>query len=183
MFGAWIRKSGTIGSDPVLEIAREVARIASAKLRQPPITASDHLAAFWGSAGTFHALSWIAVDHRVVDRQLGSGRDVMHCDERDLTSDPDVRSTRMVQAQDVAFDLCGGARCNVEVVLYLNLCRRHLSSDEREFGKVHDGATFDGDDLSSRDWMPREQAAARDGARALLRLLAEPATHRSLSPR
>src|SRR5262249_13085801 len=113
--GACVRNLCTVGSDPVLKIAREVARIAVAKLRQAPITAGDELAAFRGSAGAFHALGWIAVDHRVVDRQLGSSRDVVHGDEGDLTSDPDVRSTRVVEAQDVAFDLCGGSRGNVEI--------------------------------------------------------------------
>jgi hypothetical protein len=72
----------------------------------------------------------------------------MHCHESDLTPNPDVRPARVVETKDVAFDLRGGSRRNVQIILYLNLSRRHLISDERECGGVHYGATFDGDDFS-----------------------------------
>jgi hypothetical protein len=72
----------------------------------------------------------------------------MHCHEGDLTPNPDVRPARVVEAKDVGFNLRGGSRRDVEVILYLNLSRRHLISDERKRGGVHDGAALDGDDFS-----------------------------------
>ena len=68
--------------------------------------------------------------------------------ERDLTPNPDVRPARVVETKDVGLDLRGGSRRDVQVILYLNLSRRHLISDELEGGGVHDSATFDGDDFS-----------------------------------
>jgi hypothetical protein len=72
----------------------------------------------------------------------------MHGHEGDLASHPDIRPTTVIEAKDVAFDLGGGARRDVEVILNLNLSRRHLVADERECGGVHDGAAFDSDHFS-----------------------------------
>src|SRR5439155_25021125 len=58
------------GNEPVLNVAREVARVAPAKLGQLPVIARDDLSAFWCAARAFHVLGRIAVDHGVVDGQL-----------------------------------------------------------------------------------------------------------------
>src|SRR5262249_42976715 len=97
--------------------------------------------------------------------------------EGNLTADADIRLAGVIEAEDVLFNLGRGSRRDVEIVLYLDLCRRHIISDERQCGGVHDGATLDGDDLPSCYCLTREKPAALDRAGALLHLRAEPATH------
>src|SRR5438094_6097485 len=46
--------------------------------------------AFSSAAGTLHTLSGIAIDHCVIDREFGTGGDVVHRHEGDLPANADV---------------------------------------------------------------------------------------------
>src|SRR2546422_7764010 len=110
----------------------------------------------------------------------GTSRIVTKCD---LPSNANVRIARVIEAKYVRFDLVGRAGRNVQMILDLNLRRRHLISGECECRTVHDGSALDGDHLARRDRDACEESPAMYGAGALLCLRIEPATHRSQAPR
>src|SRR5262245_6640604 len=171
-------RSSAVGDEPIVDIPREVARIAPLKLLPAPVAARDDASALRSPARAGHPLGWITIDHRVVDGQLGARGNVMHRHERDLTADPDVRIAGVVEAEEVGFDVLGAAGCDVETILDLNLGGRYLVPDAGERGGIHDDPALDRDDLTRADRVTREEPPALDRARALLGLGTAPATDR-----